>query len=426
MDVSLALRLARSDIAPRETVQPPGAAPELQVPAAPPRRFRARLKQKLRTVAALAFRRAKPWVRPAIFRFRAYMAAPLLAEMQRHHQESRQLFLGVQAAGHQAGALQASLDSRLAESSLQVIQELQYTRDALRSRIDALASEVDALRGVVPALARIEQYSHASARRVALPCGDDEVLVRTDVGFVVCPASNLALLAALLEGGELQPGIHSLIGRLAAPGGTFVDIGANLGLHTLAACLAMQGKGRLVAFEHHPDAHRLLRKTLQINGFGTRVEVRQSQASDRADGGHDQAGADARPASGSDAQATPPHAFKLERVDDVVPAGTLVDLIRFDASEAGLESLAGGRATVERSPDIALIVAFGAAHLQKPGESMEDWRLAGRSLGLEAALVDGQSGLVSERIDAAIETPQGGHLLLTRADSLAWTRALVA
>ena len=56
-----------------------------------------------------------------------------------------------------------------------------------------------------------------------------------------------------------------------SPGGTFVDIGANVGNHTLFAALFMGAN--VVAFEPNPPAIALLRANVALNGLGDRVDL---------------------------------------------------------------------------------------------------------------------------------------------------------
>ena len=356
------------------------------------------------------------------------MTAPLIAEIQRQHQESRQLYPQAQAAHPVPGVSQTLLDSRLAEFSLQTIQELQYTRDALRARIDALAHEVGLLRDLAPALQRIEQYSHASARRVALPCGNDEILVRTAAGFVVCPASDAALLATLMEGGELRPGTHRLIQRLLGPNSTFVDVGASIGLHTLAAGYAMQKKGRIVAFEPVPETCRLLRKTLQINGITQKVDVREAAASDRGVAALLQAlnprDPDAPQDSGKGAGSTHPGHIRFERIDDVLGVGAHVDLMSFDVKGAEPDVLAGARDTIAVNTDIGLIVTCKASHIERADLPVQDWLKAFQALGLELGVVNEDTGAVEPQSSLEFSSQDPVSLFFARPGSPTWTRAL--
>lgn len=69
-------------------------------------------------------------------------------------------------------------------------------------------------------------------------------------------------------------------------GGTFVDIGANVGNHTLFAALFLKA-GRVIPFEPNPKAYGLLVENVLLNGLGEVVDLSRLGVgvSDKAEGG---------------------------------------------------------------------------------------------------------------------------------------------
>lgn len=57
-----------------------------------------------------------------------------------------------------------------------------------------------------------------------------------------------------------------LVRRHLAGGGDFVDVGAHVGLYTIAAAFALPGRGRVLAFEPNPAARAQLLENLALNG----------------------------------------------------------------------------------------------------------------------------------------------------------------
>ncbi len=53
-----------------------------------------------------------------------------------------------------------------------------------------------------------------------------------------------------------------------APGGTFIDIGANVGIYTYWAAHCLQGRGRIVAFEPDDEMRARLKFNLDANALG--------------------------------------------------------------------------------------------------------------------------------------------------------------
>jgi FkbM family methyltransferase len=56
-----------------------------------------------------------------------------------------------------------------------------------------------------------------------------------------------------------------LISRLLERGGDFVDVGAHVGLYTIAAARALGGEGRVLAFEPNPSARARLEENVALN-----------------------------------------------------------------------------------------------------------------------------------------------------------------
>jgi len=68
---------------------------------------------------------------------------------------------------------------------------------------------------------------------------------------------------------------RELLSSLLADGGDFIDIGANVGLYTLTAAKAMQGKtGHIIAIEPNPPTLRRLNDNLSFNRQITQGRVR--------------------------------------------------------------------------------------------------------------------------------------------------------
>jgi len=60
----------------------------------------------------------------------------------------------------------------------------------------------------------------------------------------------------------------ALIAPYLLPGGSFIDIGANIGLYAIHAGRALGASGRVLAFEPHPRTAAKLRFNLDANGCG--------------------------------------------------------------------------------------------------------------------------------------------------------------
>lgn len=80
--------------------------------------------------------------------------------------------------------------------------------------------------------------------------------------------------------GVWEPDLTAFIRRRMAPNRTFIDIGANVGYHSMIAAKAQPDGGRVVAIEASPDIAAHLREGLVLNGVSDRVTVVNKAVSD--------------------------------------------------------------------------------------------------------------------------------------------------
>lgn len=351
-----------------------------------------KIKALLRPAVRAMFRASKPFWRPIAFRVRAYFIAGLPQGPQQE--------------------LPA------------ILAELTTIKNALREQKDSRRADVNRLD-------RMEECAFASARRVAVYCGPGEMLVRTEVGYILCSPSDHAVLACLIDSGDLERGTRYLLQNFLKPNNVFIDIGANLGVHTLAAARAMQGQGRIIAFEPFEPTQRLLTKSIWMNGFSAMTEIHQSAVSNRS--GHQSLflGASSGHHSLFQLTATSPPALQpvavpLVRLDDVVPNSTPVDLIKIDVEGAELDVLESAKSLIASNPSIALIVEFGFTHLARTGNTTQDWLAAFHEVGLVYQAINADTGKLEKWTAAQLEAADSVNLFFARPKSIAWARAGVA
>lgn len=79
----------------------------------------------------------------------------------------------------------------------------------------------------------------------------------------------------VLFSGSYEPHIASLFEHLLQPGGTAIDVGANVGMHALTLARIVGSSGTVVAFEPNPAARMRLEQNVALNGFGhVRIDAR--------------------------------------------------------------------------------------------------------------------------------------------------------
>ena len=93
-----------------------------------------------------------------------------------------------------------------------------------------------------------------------------------------CDLRDLIAREMCLTGGYAP--LETALVRASLPaGGTFVDVGANIGYFTLLGASRVGPAGRVVALEPHPHVARVLRQNVEMNGL-SHVRVVQAAAAD--------------------------------------------------------------------------------------------------------------------------------------------------
>lgn len=287
--------------------------------------------------------------------------------------------------------------------------------------IQRLSSSIDALR---------EELRHVLGGQAQGPLavGPGEILVRTAVGHVLCSASDHAVLADLLANGESERGTRLLIERILRPGDVFVDVGAHLGLHVLAAARAMQGRGKIIAFEPYAPTKRLLEKSVLISGFSEITHIHQAAVSNQrgrqklflgAVSGHHSL----FPLEPSVGVQQPPIDVSVMELNDAIEPDERIDLFKVDAEGAEIEILESAEPFIKNNPNVALIVEYGPSHLKRRGQSTERWLSEFANLGLAYRVINPDTGALEEWPRDKLGSAFSVNLFFARPDSSVWANA---
>lgn len=316
-------------------------------------------------------------------------------------------------------------DHRTSQSFIN--QSLLENSNSIQASDMAMQSATAVIAGIAPRLDRIEQYSLAAAKRVAVNCGDGAVLLRSEAGYILCSDIDHALISALMETGDLEIGTRILIQTFLKPGECFVDVGANIGMHTLAAAHAMKGQGKIVAFEPFAPTKKLLQRSIWMNGFASLVEVHEAAVSNESgssvlylgetSGHHSLFSLD-----GNEATHAKQVEVRLLRLDDVIPSNLKIDLLKIDAEGAELDVIQSALSTIKRNSDIAIIVEFGPSHLRRTGMQPIYWLSVFEKLGLEYRVINSLTGKLEVWEIADLISCDSANLLFSRIGSSAWAR----
>lgn len=255
---------------------------------------------------------------------------------------------------------------------------------------------------------------------------DNTDAVRLNDGYVLVPkaARKLRILLADAPADGLEPGTCRVIRKLLAQGMTAADIGANVGALTIACARAVGPTGKVYAFEPEPAFASLLNETFDLNGISW-VELQQiavSRSNGRATfhvspiGGH------------SSLYELPPGEssqqviieVETRRLDDAMPAGGVVDLVKMDVEGAELDVLDGMPEIIKANPELTIIAEFGYSHVAKQGISPDLWLDRFQSHGFNVFTIDEMTGRCEPATVDDLQSRVSVNLAMTKFGSRAY------
>jgi len=245
-----------------------------------------------------------------------------------------------------------------------------------------------------------------------LPIGERSLRIGRDRLYADSVDRWLAILSWRLGIGESEE--RALIASAVKPGMVTVDVGANVGLHTLGLARAVGPAGRVHAFEPDPGNRRLLERAVRRAGLAN-VILHREACSDRAGTLRLYASA----ANKGDHRTVPaPEArrsFEIPAValDEALADEPHVDFVKIDVQGAEVPVLRGLARTLERNPAIGILVELTPKLLDFAGTTVEDFFSVPRRAGLVPHRILARGGLapVSEEA-AADEAVRSGYVNL--------------
>jgi FkbM family methyltransferase len=155
---------------------------------------------------------------------------------------------------------------------------------------------------------------------------------------------------------QFEPDVRAAIRRITKPGMTVLDIGANIGAHTLLFSALVGSSGRVVAFEPTDFAYAKLAKNVSLNP-DLAVELVHMALADRTTR---QQQVDFRASWQTDGgRGNGPSIVDMMRLDDWADAHRLagLDVIKLDVDGYEYPVIIGGTATIARTRPTFIIEA---------------------------------------------------------------------
>ena len=155
-----------------------------------------------------------------------------------------------------------------------------------------------------------------------------------------------------------EPHVTHTMQKILKSGDTFIDVGANIGVHVARATQLVGASGRVIAVEPNTENCRLLLLTIEKNGLHN-VTLIPSALSDTGDwtwfGTHIGSNGGVLPTTGETLSQGFGFIVPIRRLDEIAPIGTR--LIKIDVEGAEISVLRSGLATLQRDRP-AIIMEF--------------------------------------------------------------------
>lgn len=141
-----------------------------------------------------------------------------------------------------------------------------------------------------------------------------------------------------------------LLAKLFPAGGIFVDVGCNVGNHTLFV-LQHMAASKVFAFEPNPTALAILKENIKANGFTRKVKLHPIGLGEVVT---DTAGIKARRNNLGGARISETGSIKIRRGDDVLNEAD-IDLLKIDVEGMEISVLRGLMNTVKRTQPVIFV-----------------------------------------------------------------------
>ena len=260
-----------------------------------------------------------------------------------------------------------------------------------------------------------------------VPAGADRALVRLASGEYLAIDTNTVDSINYLLGRTVEPHISFVFRAFLHPRAVVLDIGANFGLYTAITAAVIRTRGRLFAFEPNPHTFGFLLRTLHANGVINNPNITLvNKAVGRSTGRGELHYIDQNLAVASmtdlrllGAGIVEEWGMKLHTVevdtitiDDYLPAGLAVDLVKIDVEGHEPYVLMGMERTIERSPNMRIILEYIDELLSHTvsGREFADYI---HDLGFRICVIEKDWRL--RLVERGVPLPGNCYVLLTRS-----------
>ena len=248
------------------------------------------------------------------------------------------------------------------------------------------------------------------ARRQILEVDEDTLALHVDYGYVLVPRRDLRLVLSIHDSvGIYEPGTQAIMAHLLRAGMQVVDVGANIGLHTLCMGRLVGPTGKVWAIEPSQEIAVCLGRTIEANGLQRVVAVLPVAAGDRKEKVALHIGTTSGLSSlyplgiESNIQDT-----QMDRLDNLIPIQ--MDFLKIDAEGSEIMIMEGMGGYLDY-PDLAIVAEYGAQHIKKSRLSPAEWFGCFEERGFNCYMINDDKNPI---LTTKLAVPLDGNYLFIR------------
>jgi FkbM family methyltransferase len=231
-------------------------------------------------------------------------------------------------------------------------------------------------------MSRQEFYDLCRAACQTAYLGNGEILCRILATYLLYgDTTDVGILPHLCLNGYWEPWLTLAMLQAVRPGWACLDIGANHGYYALVLAGAVGPQGRVLALEPNFKLAEMVRKSLEVNGFNDRAQIKALAASAQAgdtvklvvpNGNTGHASIHRDPTATDQVMEV-----ETVTIDALTADWERVDLIKIDTEGAEEGIWQGMKETIRRNPNINIVLEFGSARYADAKTFLEEIQAEG-------------------------------------------------
>lgn len=194
--------------------------------------------------------------------------------------------------------------------------------------------------------------------------------------YFLLESRDVGITPHMCQGKGWEPQISHIILRTVQEGFRVVDIGANVGWHSMHMLNKIGGSGKFLGVEAQPRTYDLLSKTLEYNGYGVNL-VKHCAVSSKSGDTIEMTFEPERTLNNNIVVASKPskdvlvagagNAVPTCTIDELLADWKGVDFIKIDVEGAEADAFDGMEQTINKNPEVIVFMEINTSRMESRG-----------------------------------------------------------